>query len=151
MLQLEERINIQILEVKGLKVLVNFVSGIRTLFSLPAIIFVLIDLQCIGFSLVLFFFQLRWFNFLGEYDSYPWIEFMLPVMNITIKLVDLFFFNLAADFLEEHRRVLDQRLQPVIREITDSRARTRDELEGLYYWLSIELCIFCQSSLGDKI
>ena len=58
---------------------------------------------------------------------------MLLVMNITIKLVDLFFFNLAADFLEEHRRVLDQRLQPVIREITDSRARTRDELEGLYY------------------
>ena len=58
---------------------------------------------------------------------------MLPVMNITIKLVDLFFFNLVADFLEEHRRVLDQRLQPVIREITDSRARTRDELEGLYY------------------
>jgi len=26
--------------------------------------------------------------------------------------------------------VLDQRLQPVVREITDSRARTRDELEG---------------------
>ena len=45
------------------------------------------------------------------------------------KLVN-FFFNYAADFLEEHRRVLDQRLQPVIREITDSRARTRDELEG---------------------
>lgn len=40
------------------------------------------------------------------------------------------FFNYAADFLEEHRRVLDQRLQPVVREITDSRARTRDELEG---------------------
>jgi len=40
------------------------------------------------------------------------------------------FFYYAADFLEEHRRVLDQRLQPVIREITDSRARTRDELEG---------------------
>lgn len=39
--------------------------------------------------------------------------------------------SLAADFLEEHRRVLDQRLQPVIREITDSRARTRDELEGI--------------------
>lgn len=57
--QLEERINIQILEVKGLKVLVNFVSGIRTLFSLPAIIFVLIDLQCIGFSLGLFFFSVK--------------------------------------------------------------------------------------------
>ena len=42
----------------------------------------------------------------------------------------LIFFCYEADFLEEHRRVLDQRLQPVIREITDSRARTRDELEG---------------------
>ena len=38
----------------------------------------------------------------------------------------------TADFLDEHRRVLDQRLQPVIREITDSRARTREELESLY-------------------
>ena len=37
---------------------------------------------------------------------------------------------LTDDFLDEHRRVLDQRLHPVIREITDSRARTRDELEG---------------------
>jgi hypothetical protein len=37
-----------------------------------------------------------------------------------------------ADFLEEHRRVLESRLQPVIREITDSRARTREELESLY-------------------
>ena len=55
------------------------------------------------------------------------------LMDIAIKLLDLFLLNLAADFLEEHRRVLDQRLQPVIREITDSRARTRDELEGLYY------------------
>lgn len=39
------------------------------------------------------------------------------------------------DFLEEHRRVLDSRLQPVVREITDSRARTREELEGLFIFL----------------
>lgn len=43
----------------------------------------------------------------------------------------LFLPCILADFLEEHRRVLDQRLQPVVREITDSRARTRDELEGM--------------------
>ena len=36
------------------------------------------------------------------------------------------------DFLNEHRRVLDSRLLPVVRDITDSRARTRDELESLY-------------------
>ena len=37
---------------------------------------------------------------------------------------------IPADFLEEHKRVLESRLQPVVREITDSRARTREELEG---------------------
>lgn len=40
------------------------------------------------------------------------------------------FHIIPADFLEEHKRVLESRLQPVVREITDSRARTRDELEG---------------------
>ena len=34
------------------------------------------------------------------------------------------------DFLEEHRRVLEMRLQPIVREITDSRARTKEELES---------------------
>lgn len=38
------------------------------------------------------------------------------------------------NFLEEHKRVLESRLQPVIREITDSRARTRDDLEGRSYF-----------------
>ena len=33
------------------------------------------------------------------------------------------------DFLDEHKRVLESRLQSVTREITDSRARTREELE----------------------
>ena len=56
----------------------------------------------------------------------------MPVIQISV-FFHLFVIpdSLAADFLEEHRRVLDQRLQPVIREITDSRARTRDELEGI--------------------
>ncbi|KAK3704739.1 hypothetical protein QZH41_001083 [Actinostola sp. cb2023] len=51
----------------------------------------------------------------------------------TVKMQVYFDMNYTsrADFLEEHRRVLEQRLQPVVREITDSRARTRDELEGL--------------------
>ena len=39
-------------------------------------------------------------------------------------------YTTRTEFLDEHRRVLEGRLQPVVREITDSRARTRDELEG---------------------
>jgi len=35
-----------------------------------------------------------------------------------------------AEFLEEHRKILETRLQPITREITDYRARTRDELES---------------------
>ena len=34
------------------------------------------------------------------------------------------------EFLKEHHRVLNSRLQPVVRDITDARARGRDELEG---------------------
>lgn len=33
------------------------------------------------------------------------------------------------DFLDEHKRVLESRLHSVTREITDSRARTREDLE----------------------
>ncbi|KAJ8316908.1 hypothetical protein KUTeg_004812, partial [Tegillarca granosa] len=52
----------------------------------------------------------------------------------TVKMQVYFDMNYTtrSDFLEEHRRVLESRLQPVIREITDSRARTREELESLY-------------------
>ena len=35
------------------------------------------------------------------------------------------------DFLEEHRQLLEGRLQPITREITDTRARSKDELEGI--------------------
>lgn len=52
-----------------------------------------------------------------------------------------------ADFLEEHRRVLESRLQPVIREITDSRARTREELESLYR--KIVSAVLLRSGLGS--
>jgi len=43
--------------------------------------------------------------------------------------------------------VLDLRLQPVVREITDSRARTRDELESLYR--KIVSCVLLRSGLGS--
>lgn len=51
-------------------------------------------------------------------------------MIACLKGFSLLYIFTKADFLEEHRRVLEQRLQPVVQEITDSRARTRDELEG---------------------
>ena len=60
-----------------------------------------------------------------------------PESNLTLFIVGLLEF--VADFLDEHRRVLDQRLQPVVREITDSRARTRDELEGMNLMLGLPL------------
>ena len=36
----------------------------------------------------------------------------------------------TGEFLQEHRHVLETRLQPIVREIADARARSRDELEG---------------------
>ena len=56
-------------------------------------------------------------------------------------------FLFLADFLEEHRRVLESRLQPVLREITDSRARTREELESLYR--KIVSAVLLRSGLGS--
>lgn len=52
-----------------------------------------------------------------------------------------------AEFLEEHRRVLESRLQPVIREITDSRAKTKEDLESLYR--KIVSAILLRSGLGS--
>jgi len=49
--------------------------------------------------------------------------------------------------LDEHRRVLESRLQPVLREITDSRARTREELESLYR--KIVSAVLLRSGLGS--
>ena len=54
---------------------------------------------------------------------------------------------LLAEFLEEHRRVLESRLQPVIREITDSRAKTKEDLESLYR--KIVSAILLRSGLGS--
>ena len=48
----------------------------------------------------------------------------------TVMLLLLFF--IAEEFLQEHHQVLVTRLFPIVREIADTRARNRDELEGLY-------------------
>ena len=56
-------------------------------------------------------------------------------------------YNLLAEFLDEHRRVLESRLQPVIREITDSRAKTKEDLESLYR--KIVSAILLRSGLGS--
>lgn len=67
----------------------------------------------------------------------------------TVKMQVYFDMNYTtrADFLQEHRRVLESRLQPVIREITDSRARTREELESLYR--KIVSAVLLRSGLGS--
>ena len=36
-----------------------------------------------------------------------------------------------AEFLQEHHHVLEARMLPTVREIADTRARSRDELEGV--------------------
>eukprot|EP00794_Sanderia_malayensis_P005318 gene5318-5987_t len=66
----------------------------------------------------------------------------------TIKMQVYFDMNYTNrnDFLEEHRRVLESRLQPIVREITDNRARTKDELESLYR--KIVSYILLRSGLG---
>ncbi|KAH9503218.1 hypothetical protein Btru_068495 [Bulinus truncatus] len=67
----------------------------------------------------------------------------------TIKMQVYFDMNYTtrADFLDEHRRVLETRLLPVIREITSSRARTREELESLYR--KIVSAVLLRSGLGS--
>ncbi|CAF0718384.1 unnamed protein product [Brachionus calyciflorus] len=67
----------------------------------------------------------------------------------TIKMQVYFDMNYTtrSEFLEEHRRVLESRLQPVIREITDSRAKTKEDLESLYR--KIVSAILLRSGLGS--
>ncbi|XP_007260533.3 cilia- and flagella-associated protein 206 [Astyanax mexicanus] len=52
----------------------------------------------------------------------------------TIKMQVFFDMNYTSrrEFVEEHQKVLQARLLPLCREITDSRAKTREDLEGLY-------------------
>ncbi|XP_029655292.1 cilia- and flagella-associated protein 206-like isoform X1 [Octopus sinensis] len=67
----------------------------------------------------------------------------------TIKMQVYFDMNYTTreQFLEEHRRVLESRMQPVIREITDSRAQIKEEFENLYH--KIVLTILLRSGLGS--
>lgn len=67
----------------------------------------------------------------------------------TIKMQVYFDMNYTSrrEFLDEHRRVLESRLTPVTREITDSRARTREELESLYR--KIVSYVLLRSGLGS--
>ncbi|XP_074046312.1 cilia- and flagella-associated protein 206 isoform X2 [Macrotis lagotis] len=67
----------------------------------------------------------------------------------TIKMQVYFDMNYTnrEEFLDEHHRVLESRLSIVSREITDNRARTREELENLYR--KIVSYILLRSGLGS--
>ncbi|XP_072498882.1 cilia- and flagella-associated protein 206 isoform X1 [Notamacropus eugenii] len=67
----------------------------------------------------------------------------------TIKMQVYFDMNYTnrGEFLDEHHRVLESRLSIVSREITDNRARTREELESLYR--KIVSYILLRSGLGS--
>ncbi|KAM4041213.1 cilia- and flagella-associated protein 206 isoform 2-T2 [Anomaloglossus baeobatrachus] len=67
----------------------------------------------------------------------------------TIKMQVYFDMNYTTrgEFLDEHHRVLESRLAPVCREITDSRARIAEELESLYR--KIVSYVLLRSGLGS--
>ncbi|CAF1057219.1 unnamed protein product [Adineta steineri] len=67
----------------------------------------------------------------------------------TVKMQVYFDMNYTTrdEFLTEHRRVLETRLQPISREITDNRATTKDELEALYR--KIVSSVLLRSGLGS--
>ncbi|KAG8524487.1 Cilia- and flagella-associated protein 206 [Galemys pyrenaicus] len=67
----------------------------------------------------------------------------------TIKMQVYFDMNYTSreEFLQEHHRVLESRLYPVSREITDNRATAREELESLYR--KIVSYVLLQSGLGS--
>ncbi|CAF5153798.1 unnamed protein product, partial [Rotaria sp. Silwood1] len=67
----------------------------------------------------------------------------------TIKMQVYFDMNYTTrdEFLTEHRRVLETRLQPILREITDNRAASKDELESLYR--KIVSSVLLRSGLGS--
>uniref|UniRef100_A0A8C7F100 Cilia- and flagella-associated protein 206 n=1 Tax=Oncorhynchus kisutch TaxID=8019 RepID=A0A8C7F100_ONCKI len=68
----------------------------------------------------------------------------------TIKMQVYFDMNYTSrrEFIEEHQRVLQSRLVPVSREITDSRVKTREDLEGLYR--KIVSYVLLRSDLGSS-
>jgi len=67
----------------------------------------------------------------------------------TIKLQVYFDMNYTVrqEFLEEHHKVLESRILPVTREVTDYRARTREEFESLYR--KIVTYVLLRSGMGS--
>ncbi|XP_039075384.1 cilia- and flagella-associated protein 206 isoform X2 [Hyaena hyaena] len=67
----------------------------------------------------------------------------------TIKMQVYFDMNYTSreEFLEEHHRILESRLGSVVREITDSRACTREELGSLYR--KVVSYVLLRSGLGS--
>ncbi|XP_062323628.1 cilia- and flagella-associated protein 206 [Osmerus eperlanus] len=67
----------------------------------------------------------------------------------TIKMQVYFDMNYTSrsEFINEHHRVLQSKLIPVSREITDSRVKTREDLEGLYR--KIVSYVLLRSGLGS--
>ncbi|XP_041721406.1 cilia- and flagella-associated protein 206 isoform X2 [Coregonus clupeaformis] len=94
----------------------------------------------------------------GHAVSETLVAFMLCVDKLvdqgspaldTIKMQVYFDMNYTSrrEFIEEHQRVLQSRLVPVSREITDSRVKTREDLEGLYHKI-VSYVLLC-SGLGS--
>ncbi|XP_020945434.1 cilia- and flagella-associated protein 206 isoform X2 [Sus scrofa] len=94
----------------------------------------------------------------GEIVSETLVAFMLCVARLldsknpsldTIKMQVYFDMNYTRreEFLEEHHRVVESRLGSVTREITDSRACIREELESLYR--KIVSYLLLRSGLGS--
>lgn len=69
---------------------------------------------------------------------------MYPFISLASKVL----FCVPGEFIEEHQRVLQSRLVPVSREITDSRVKTREDLEGLYR--KIVSYVLLRSGLGSS-
>ncbi|TPP59548.1 Cilia- and flagella-associated protein [Fasciola gigantica] len=67
----------------------------------------------------------------------------------TIKMQVFFELNYLerSDFLEEHHRVMNSRLEPVMKEAIEARARTREEMEEVYR--KIISCVLLCSGLGS--
>ncbi|XP_060762323.1 cilia- and flagella-associated protein 206-like [Neoarius graeffei] len=67
----------------------------------------------------------------------------------TIKMQLHFDMNYTSrrEFVEEHQKVAQMRLLPTCREITDSRAKSRDELDALYY--RMVTYVILRSGLGS--
>ncbi|KAG7331827.1 hypothetical protein KOW79_005796 [Hemibagrus wyckioides] len=67
----------------------------------------------------------------------------------TIKMQVHFDMNYTSrrEFMREHQKVVQMRLLPVCREITDSRAKSRDELDALYH--RMVTYVILRSGLGS--